>query len=50
MQDRADMHAYVCGLDKMIKANRELLKSLGLGPDNDESTNVDASRARKRRA
>jgi ferredoxin-NADP reductase len=26
---RADMHAYVCGLDKMIKANRELLKSLG---------------------
>jgi ferredoxin-NADP reductase len=28
-QDRADMHAYICGLDKMIKANRELLKSLG---------------------
>jgi len=26
---RSDMHAYVCGLDKMIKANRELLKSLG---------------------
>jgi ferredoxin-NADP reductase len=26
---RADMHAYICGLDKMIKANRELLKSLG---------------------
>ena len=26
---RTDMHAYVCGLDKMIKANRELLKSLG---------------------
>jgi len=24
-----DMHAYICGLDKMIKANRELLKSLG---------------------
>ena len=23
------MHAYICGLDKMIKANRELLKSLG---------------------
>jgi ferredoxin-NADP reductase len=29
VQGRADMHAYVCGLDKMIKANRELLKSLG---------------------
>jgi len=28
-QGRADMHAYVCGLDKMVKANRELLKSLG---------------------
>ena len=27
--NRADMHAYICGLDKMIKANRELLKSLG---------------------
>src|ERR1039458_5491515 len=27
--ERTDMHAYVCGLDKMIKANRELLKSLG---------------------
>src|SRR6202790_1736063 len=26
---RADMHAYICGLDKMVKANRELLKSLG---------------------
>ena len=26
---QADMHAYICGLDKMIKANRELLKSLG---------------------
>ena len=26
---RSDMHAYVCGLDKMVKANRELLKSLG---------------------
>ena len=26
---RVDMHAYICGLDKMIKANRELLKSLG---------------------
>jgi NAD(P)H-flavin reductase len=24
-----DMHAYICGLDKMVKANRELLKSLG---------------------
>ncbi len=27
---RSEMHAYVCGLDKMIKANRDLLKSLGL--------------------
>jgi ferredoxin-NADP reductase len=27
-QDRSDMHAYICGLDKMIKANRDLLKSL----------------------
>ncbi len=26
---RGDMHAYICGLDKMVKANRELLKSLG---------------------
>jgi ferredoxin-NADP reductase len=27
--NRTGMHAYICGLDKMIKANRELLKSLG---------------------
>lgn len=27
--DRKDMHAYICGLDKMVKANRELLKELG---------------------
>jgi len=27
--DRKDMHAYICGLDKMVKANRELLKGLG---------------------
>jgi len=27
--DRTDMHAYICGLDKMVGANRELLKSLG---------------------
>ena len=26
---RTDMHAYICGLDRMVKANRELLKSLG---------------------
>ena len=26
---REDMHAYICGLDKMVKANRELLKGLG---------------------
>jgi ferredoxin-NADP reductase len=26
---RTDMHAYICGLDKMIKANRDLLKGLG---------------------
>jgi ferredoxin-NADP reductase len=25
---RTDMHAYICGLDKMVTANRELLKSL----------------------
>ena len=29
VEGRTDMHAYVCGLDKMIKANRELLKSMG---------------------
>jgi ferredoxin-NADP reductase len=29
VQSRTDMHAYICGLDKMIKANRELLKGLG---------------------
>jgi len=27
--DRNDMHAYICGLDKMVRANRELLKSFG---------------------
>ncbi len=26
---RTDMHAYICGLNKMVKTNRELLKSLG---------------------
>jgi ferredoxin-NADP reductase len=26
---RTDMHAYICGLDKMAKANREILKRLG---------------------
>ena len=26
---RSDMQAYICGLDKMVGANRELLKSLG---------------------
>jgi ferredoxin-NADP reductase len=26
---RADMHAYICGLAKMVKANRELLKGMG---------------------
>jgi ferredoxin-NADP reductase len=26
---RTDMHAYICGLDKMVSANRELLKRLG---------------------
>jgi ferredoxin-NADP reductase len=29
VQGQTNMHAYVCGLDKMIKANRELLKNLG---------------------
>ena len=27
--NRTDMHAYICGLVKMVKANRELLKNLG---------------------
>lgn len=27
--ERKDLHAYICGLDKMVSANRELLKSLG---------------------
>ena len=26
---RTDMHAYICGLDKMVSANRALLKDLG---------------------
>jgi ferredoxin-NADP reductase len=26
---RTDMHAYICGLDKMVSANRDLLKSIG---------------------
>jgi len=29
VEKRLDMHAYICGLDKMVKVNRELLKSLG---------------------
>jgi len=29
VRTRTSMHAYICGLNKMIKANRELLKSLG---------------------
>jgi len=29
VNDRTDMHAYICGLDKMVRANRELLKNLG---------------------
>ena len=29
VQGRTAMHAYICGLDKMIKANRELLKGPG---------------------
>ena len=28
-QGRVDAHAYICGLDKMVKANRDLLKGLG---------------------
>ena len=27
-QNRTDMHAYICGLAKMVKANRDLLQSL----------------------
>ena len=26
---RTDMHAYICGLDKMVSANRDLLKQMG---------------------
>ena len=29
VQGRANVRAYICGLEKMIKANRDLLKSLG---------------------
>jgi len=29
VKGRTDMHTYICGLDKMVKANRELLKTLG---------------------
>src|SRR5258708_31073372 len=29
VKGRTDLHAYICGLNKMIKANRDLLKSLG---------------------
>src|SRR5712692_3575668 len=29
VQGRTDMHAYICGLNKMITANRDLLKGLG---------------------
>ena len=29
VQGRTDMHAYICGLSDMIKANRDLLKSMG---------------------
>ena len=29
VQGRTDMHAYICGLDKMVKANRDLLKGMG---------------------
>jgi ferredoxin-NADP reductase len=29
VQDRADMQAYICGLDKMVSGNQQLLKSLG---------------------
>jgi ferredoxin-NADP reductase len=29
VQGRTEMNAYICGLDKMIKANRELLKGMG---------------------
>jgi len=28
-EGRSDMHAYICGLEKMVTANRDLLKSLG---------------------
>jgi ferredoxin-NADP reductase len=28
-RNSSDMHAFICGLDKMVKANRELLKDMG---------------------
>jgi ferredoxin-NADP reductase len=28
-RNKDEMHAYICGLDKMVSANRELLKTLG---------------------
>ncbi|HTR23429.1 MAG TPA: FAD-binding oxidoreductase [Terriglobales bacterium] len=28
-RNKEDMHAYICGLDRMVKVNRELLKTLG---------------------
>jgi ferredoxin-NADP reductase len=29
VENRLDMQAYICGLEKMVKANREILKSMG---------------------
>jgi ferredoxin-NADP reductase len=29
VRNKKEMHAYICGLDKMVTANRELLKTLG---------------------
>jgi ferredoxin-NADP reductase len=29
VKGRTDMHAYICGLDRMVSANRDLLKDLG---------------------
>ena len=46
-EGRSDMHAYICGLEKMVKANRELLKGLaGTGnPSFTRSTTEMSTRA-----
>jgi NAD(P)H-flavin reductase len=38
---RRDMQAYICGLDKMVSVNRDLLKSLGWGRESIRYENYD---------